>query len=124
MFWRHADRLYKVLAKAWNCSCASQHRAKILLQHRTTPDVDFLLLFLFQPTSNTALSNAWLLQDTKIKMSDIPPASAPITTSIPTLQSSAPGSIPNHRTARPARPTIDTQGSRTQTRTAAKVMSR
>ncbi|KAF2110630.1 hypothetical protein BDV96DRAFT_474211, partial [Lophiotrema nucula] len=43
-FWRHAKRLHEALCNAWQCGCAS-HVANLQLQHRTSDNVEFDMLF-------------------------------------------------------------------------------
>lgn len=42
-FWNHAEKLYRALAVAWSCSCRDHHRARLMLQHRTSTNRDFRL---------------------------------------------------------------------------------
>lgn len=43
-FWRHAQRLYEALSKAWQCDCIS-HIASLELEHRTPENLEFKVLF-------------------------------------------------------------------------------
>jgi hypothetical protein len=43
-FWRHAKRLHEALSTAWQCACAG-HVAILGLEHRTSEDVEFNVLF-------------------------------------------------------------------------------
>jgi len=81
-FWNYADRLYKTLATAWNCSCPGDHIAKIMLQHRTTANVEFILLLSHGTKDGKAESSTWPPHETKIKVRDMPVSQvSPITTS-------------------------------------------
>ena len=73
-FWRHTDRLYKILCQAWTCSCASNHRAKIMLQHRSFINLEFVLLFLGSASTCDANQVPWRMRETKVKMIDPPPS--------------------------------------------------
>lgn len=42
-FWHSADKLYRTLLGAWNCSCRDHHCAQLMLQHRAPTDRDFHL---------------------------------------------------------------------------------
>jgi hypothetical protein len=72
-FWRHTDRLYKILCRAWTCNCASNHRAKIMLQHRSFANLDFVVLFQGSASTYDADQIPWKMRETKVKMMDPPP---------------------------------------------------
>ncbi|KAK6822468.1 hypothetical protein PG987_014013 [Apiospora arundinis] len=56
-FWNHADRLYRIMVEAWNCT-HDQHCAQLVLQHRTTAEKEFRLgLSSVNPESPG--SNSW-----------------------------------------------------------------
>jgi hypothetical protein len=79
--WRHADRLYKALSRAWKCNNAHHHRAKIMLQHRVpAADLDFMLLFLCHSNGPNTDSRAWEYCSTRVKLLDPPPSNALYTT--------------------------------------------
>ncbi|OCK77569.1 hypothetical protein K432DRAFT_303900 [Lepidopterella palustris CBS 459.81] len=61
-FWRYAKKLHDALAKAWRCGCSS-HEANLRLQHRTSDEADFDVLF----RTKTA-ADIWKWQETNIKM--------------------------------------------------------
>ncbi|OCK80067.1 hypothetical protein K432DRAFT_453695 [Lepidopterella palustris CBS 459.81] len=65
-FWRHANRIFKLLQKAWCCSCQFYHGANLALRHRKSPDVDLRILFQFSET-NIAPS-PWTWQETRIRI--------------------------------------------------------
>lgn len=92
-FWNNADRLYKTLATAWNCSCAGDHIAKIMLQHRTTANVEFILLLSHGIKGSKAESSTWPPHETKIKVLDMPASQVSPTTTNPVYTSAAP--VPN-----------------------------
>lgn len=46
-FWRHADKIFSLLADAWRCQCKSLHCAKLWLKQRTTAAVDMRLVLRF-----------------------------------------------------------------------------
>lgn len=92
-FWNYADRLYKALATAWNCSCTGDHIAKIMLQHRTTANVEFILLLSHGIKGSNAESSTWAPHETKIKVLDILAFQVSPTTTNPVYTSAAP--VPN-----------------------------
>jgi len=61
-FWMHAKRLHEALSKAWLCGC-SNHTANLQLQHRTSDDVEFDVLFGVDVSTG---KRDW--KETKIKM--------------------------------------------------------
>ena len=65
-FWRHAGTLYKLLSKAFNCQCRDSHHVDLQLQHRTVPDIEFNIMFIFSLISGH--ERPWSWRDTKIKM--------------------------------------------------------
>ncbi|KAK8022471.1 hypothetical protein PG993_013238 [Apiospora rasikravindrae] len=69
-FWNHADKLYRIMVEAWNCS-HDQHCAQLILQHRTTTDKEFRL-GLSCVESRTPGSRSWNPFAIKIKMMDRP----------------------------------------------------
>jgi len=46
-FWKHADRIFSLLADAWKCQCKDLHCAKLWLKQRTTAAVDMNLVLKF-----------------------------------------------------------------------------
>lgn len=42
-FWDRAGLFYKALSESWGCACRYHHRARLILQHRTTADQEFQL---------------------------------------------------------------------------------
>ncbi|KAK4033528.1 hypothetical protein C8A01DRAFT_49909 [Parachaetomium inaequale] len=116
-FWKHADRLYSVLSKAWNCSCWQQHHAHLLLQdrHRPSPEPDFQLMLWSDsphlPPDST--SNSWFCHSTRVEVVEGLEATIPIRMApSPDLLTTA---TPLHRTATPLKPSL-TSG-KTQLRT-------
>ena len=67
-FWRHADRLYSLLTQSWRCECKTFHQANLLLQHRTTPNAEFNIIFFFAQQDITPEPWSWTWQQTNIKM--------------------------------------------------------
>jgi hypothetical protein len=107
-FWKHADRLYNALFKAWNCSCWQQHHAHLLLQdrHRPSPEPAFqLMLWSDSPhLPPDSISKSWFRRSTRVEVVDEPDATIPIRM--------APGidllttATPLHRTATPLKPSL------------------
>jgi hypothetical protein len=64
-YWRHAQRLYDLLGRAWGCQCRDHHHARLYLQHRTSPAFEFCLLVLFSPLPSPG--HPWREQDLKIE---------------------------------------------------------
>jgi hypothetical protein len=64
-YWRHAQRLYDLLGRAWGCQCRDNHHARLYLQHRTSPAFEFYLLVLF--SSSPLPAHPWREQDLKIE---------------------------------------------------------
>lgn len=46
-FWKHADKIFSLLANAWRCQCKGLHCAKLWLKQRTTAAVDMRLVLKF-----------------------------------------------------------------------------
>ncbi|KAK7918486.1 hypothetical protein PG985_010360 [Apiospora marii] len=69
-FWNHADKLYRIMVDAWNCS-HDQHCAQLILQHRTTADKEFRLAI---PSMDPGAPGpgSWASSVIKIKMLDRP----------------------------------------------------
>jgi hypothetical protein len=65
-FWHHANSLYSILANTWRCNCQTFHNANLLLQHRTTPEIGFNILFLFGQSMARPGPGPWTWQETKI----------------------------------------------------------
>ncbi|KAK4165606.1 hypothetical protein QBC43DRAFT_315519 [Cladorrhinum sp. PSN259] len=107
-FWKHADRLYKTICKAWNCSCWQEHHAHLLLQDNQAVRPSFELLFSssiphlpVDPASKEWVSCCRVELDPKQKVS------IPIRLPVPVQ---ARPSTPQHRTAIPQRPSILSRG--------------
>ncbi|KAI0845026.1 hypothetical protein F5Y00DRAFT_273403 [Daldinia vernicosa] len=47
-FWIQADAFFKALASAWSCNCHDPHMVKLLLEHRTSKEKKFNVLFATQ----------------------------------------------------------------------------
>ena len=72
-FWRHADRLYNTLSKAWNCSCSpTYHSTKMILQHPTSAELHFPLFFCSKTNIDQSISQSWRLRETNIKVVEDP----------------------------------------------------
>ncbi|KAK8091822.1 hypothetical protein PG997_002183 [Apiospora hydei] len=69
-FWNHADKLYRTMLEAWNCS-HDQHCAQLILQHRTTTDKEFRL-GISSANPRAPGSDTWATCAVKIKMMDRP----------------------------------------------------
>lgn len=66
-FHRHADQLYTMLSKAWQCSCRSQHSVQLQLRHRKTAEFNFTVFFVFGQSMSAQLPQ-WTWRETKIMM--------------------------------------------------------
>lgn len=104
-FWNHADRLYRIMVEAWNCS-HDQHCAQLILQHRTTAEKEFRLGFSSVDLEDPG-SNSWATSTIKIKMLDRP-ESQPVllqTTGRPSVDSNGSPhlSSPHHKTKTPSK---------------------
>ncbi|KAK7960572.1 hypothetical protein PG988_011786 [Apiospora saccharicola] len=104
-FWNHADKLYKFMVEAWNCS-HDQHCAQLILQHRTTADKEFRLgISSVDPRASGP--NIWATDVVKIKMLDRPePQSLLLQTKgqiIPSANTPAQLFSPQHKTKAPAK---------------------
>jgi hypothetical protein len=110
-FWRYADQLYKSLAVAWQCNCFQHHCAKLMLQHRQTLDIEFMLVFQFQSNNSSlgAPSQVWQLQETSVKGREDKQ-------SIVQIQTTSNVTIPNHRTAAPLRGALRLPGGKRRAR--------
>lgn len=64
-FWQHANRIFKLLNRAWCCSCQFSHGANLALTHRRSPEVDFKVLFWFSESDHA--SGPWTWQETRIR---------------------------------------------------------
>ncbi|KAF1992333.1 hypothetical protein K402DRAFT_416007 [Aulographum hederae CBS 113979] len=67
--WRHANRIYDFILKTWTCPCQQHHCANLLLQHRTSPDVSFSIVFLYGSVSSA--TKPWRQRETTIKWEDV-----------------------------------------------------
>ncbi|KAH6849665.1 hypothetical protein B0I37DRAFT_369530 [Chaetomium sp. MPI-CAGE-AT-0009] len=77
-FWKHADRLYRVLCKAWNCSCWQQHHAHLLLQDRVSPEPHFQFMFWSAPPHLPPSSDSWFCRPARVEICDEPEPAVPI----------------------------------------------
>ncbi|KAK7425124.1 hypothetical protein QQX98_000038 [Neonectria punicea] len=66
-FWRHTDKLYKLLTRSWNCECKQFHLANLLLQHRASPDLDFRISFFFG-NSNEVTKPSWTHLEARLRI--------------------------------------------------------
>lgn len=66
-FWQHARTVYRLLQRAWQCNCLGFHHANLLLQHRTTPEVELNVLFVFSWDPKQREVAPWNCRKTKIK---------------------------------------------------------
>ena len=64
-FWQHANRIFKLLSRAWCCSCQFSHGANLALTHRRSPEVDLKVLFWFSEPGHA--SGPWAWQETRIR---------------------------------------------------------
>lgn len=46
-FWRHAESIFRVVKKAWQCQCTSRSQTILKLEHRKIPEVDMTMLMRF-----------------------------------------------------------------------------
>lgn len=66
-FWRNADRLHRVVEKAWCCSCREHHTADMVLQHpQKFDEVCFKVLFKLGPQSESSQMLPWKLKEMDI----------------------------------------------------------
>jgi hypothetical protein len=100
-FWTEASRLFGALASAWNCSCKAQHRTNLLLQHRTSKESEFSILF---ATLGSSKPSAWELQQTRISEANTTITDAP--TSITPPAAGALIRQPAHRQREPLKPAL------------------
>ena len=66
-FWQHAKTVYGLLQKAWRCNCLGFHHANLLLQHRTTAEVELNIFFVFSWNAKEREDAPWICRKTKIK---------------------------------------------------------
>ncbi|KAF6818454.1 hypothetical protein CSOJ01_01834 [Colletotrichum sojae] len=59
-FWPSASKLFHVLAASWNCLCQGEHFGQLRLQHRTTTELDFRIIF------KSSASSSWVARSTRI----------------------------------------------------------
>lgn len=59
-FWPTASTLFHVLAASWNCFCQGGHLGQLRLQHRTTTELDFRIIF------KSSASSSWVARSTRI----------------------------------------------------------
>ncbi|KAF6839610.1 hypothetical protein CPLU01_01747 [Colletotrichum plurivorum] len=59
-FWPSASKLFHVLAASWNCLCQGEHFGQLRLQHRTTTELDFRIIF------KSSASSSWVTRSTRI----------------------------------------------------------
>ncbi|KAK6851946.1 hypothetical protein PG995_012071 [Apiospora arundinis] len=104
-FWNHADRLYRIMVEAWNCT-HDQHCAQLVLQHRTTAEKEFRLgLSSVNPESPG--SNSWATCAVRVKMLDRPEPQSMFIQATGKPPSGANGSThlfsPSHKTKAPTK---------------------
>jgi hypothetical protein len=87
-YWKHAQRLYDLLGRAWGCRCRDDHRARLYLQHRTSPTFEFCLLVLYSysPSPN----QPWKEQDLKIEHVKTSDSVGSISIPVPTTSAAVP----------------------------------
>lgn len=66
-FWQHAKTVYGLLQRAWQCDCLGFHYANLLLQHRTTPEVELSVFFVFSWDPKQREAAPWNCRKTKIR---------------------------------------------------------
>ena len=66
-FWQHAKTVYGLLQKAWRCNCLGFHHANLLLQHRTTPEIELNIFFVFSQNAKQRETAPWSCRKTKIR---------------------------------------------------------
>ena len=66
-FWQHAKTVYGLLQRAWQCDCLGFHHANLLLQHRTTPEVELNVFFVFSWDAKQREAAPWKCRKTKIR---------------------------------------------------------
>ncbi|KAI1638166.1 hypothetical protein F4809DRAFT_639883 [Biscogniauxia mediterranea] len=101
-FWYHADRLYKAILDAWGYSCRDQHCARLMLQHRTSPEPKFrLLVSSSNKLPSNARSNQWIKCQIRAEEQEIGHIQG--LGSGKAESSPLPRSLPQHRITSPAR---------------------
>ncbi|OCL04599.1 hypothetical protein AOQ84DRAFT_300565 [Glonium stellatum] len=91
-FWCHAEKLHHALSRAFQCACKS-HKANLRLQHRTTEEAEFDLLFSMKTTPDS-----WGWQETKIKMLHNEPLSEAMAIKVTATENMSPSlATPQHR---------------------------
>ncbi len=108
-FWRHADQLYSLLSKAWNCSCWQQHHAHLLLQNRhrpSSPEADFqLILWSHSPhLLHDASLASWFCRPTRVEILAESEAAIPLRIAPGPEHHTSRIATPLHRTAMPLKP--------------------
>ncbi|KAK3991453.1 hypothetical protein QBC44DRAFT_392949 [Cladorrhinum sp. PSN332] len=101
-FWKHADRLYRALCRAWNCSCWEQHHAHLLLQDEPPVQPSFQLCFSSTSPNRPLKPISWPCLHTRVEVQDIQQSLLPIKLAV---ESTTPA-IPQHRTSAPLKPSI------------------
>ena len=69
-FWQHAKNIYGLLKKTWCCDCLAAHRANLELQHRTGPEVELSVSFVFCQDAAACALAPWSSQQTVIRKLD------------------------------------------------------
>lgn len=63
-FWRHASSIHTLLLSSWQCVCKSSRRLDLLLQYRTTAEVDFTIFVRLERSLPTSCN--WDQQQARI----------------------------------------------------------
>lgn len=66
-FWEHAKNIYDLLKNAWCCDCSSLHKANLLLQYRTDPEVELSVSFVYSLEASPQAKIPWESQKTTIR---------------------------------------------------------
>jgi hypothetical protein len=48
-YWKHADRVHRLIRQSWGCNCQTKHCAHLWLQHQTSNTFEFKLLVFWSP---------------------------------------------------------------------------
>lgn len=95
-FCEHANRMFSLITDAWGCKCTSKHEVNLQLQHRTTLEDDFHLIFLKDPTEPAA-SPAWNRQGVGVKIIDGIQGNSCSVKTYAAVAAPVTPNVPNHR---------------------------
>ncbi|KAI1807431.1 hypothetical protein F4811DRAFT_472895 [Daldinia bambusicola] len=61
-FWIQANAFFGAVASAWSCDCREPHMAKLLLEHRTSKEKKFTMLFATQAHSSWSVQRTMIVE--------------------------------------------------------------